>query len=165
MPTTTELAAEYFAAVGRRDPDGQAKLWKPGGRGRIVGVADLTAPDGIKDWFGALFLAFPDFEMKVESIIAEDHRASVHWSAHGTFSGTGRFEGLKPNGATVAIEGIDVLEFEDGLISKLTAVLNGAELARQLGAMPPTGSVAEKTMLGAFNLRTSALAKFRDLRS
>jgi len=103
--------------------------------------------------------------MKVESIIAEDHRASVHWSAHGTFSGTGRFEGLKPNGATVAIEGIDVLEFEDGLISKLTAVLNGAELARQLGAMPPTGSVAEKTMLGAFNLRTSALAKFRDLRS
>ncbi len=165
MPTTTELAAEYFATVGRRDPEGQAGLWKPGGRGRIVGVADLTAPHGIKEWFGALYRAFPDFEMKVESIIAEDDRASVHWSATGTFSGTGQFEGLKPNGASVAIEGIDVLRFEEGLIGEITAVLNGADLARQLGAMPPTGSVAEKAMLGAFNLKTSALAKARELRS
>ena len=33
------------------------------------------------------------------------------------------------------------------------AYTNGAELARQLGAMPPTGSVGEKLLLGAVNAR------------
>ncbi|MFA9400342.1 MAG: ester cyclase [Acidobacteriota bacterium] len=164
MPTTTELTAGYFAAVGRRDLEDMIGRWKPGGRSRIVGVAELTAPDGNREWFGALFRAFPDFEMKVESIIAEDNRASVHWSATGTFSGTGKFEGLKPNGARVEIEGIDHLTIEDGQIQQLTAVLNAADLARQLGAMPPTGSVAEKAMLGAFNAKTSAVNRIRDLR-
>lgn len=161
MPTTEELAADYFAAAGRRDLGGMTSRWKPGGRSRIVGVAELTAPHGIEEWFGATFRSFPDFEMKVESIITEGSRASVHWSATGTFSGTGKFEGLKPNGARIEIEGIDVLTIEDGLIQELTAVINAADLARKLGAMPPSGSVPEKAMLGAFNLKTSALSRIR----
>jgi hypothetical protein len=34
--------------------------------------------------------------------------------------------------------------------------MNGAEMARQLGALPGQGSVQEKAMLGAVNLRTRA---------
>ena len=164
MPTTAELAGEYFATVGRRDLEGMISRWKPGGRSRIVGVVELTAPHGIREWFGATFRTFPDFTMSVESIIAEGNRASVCWSATGTFSGTGEFEGLKPNGARIGIEGIDLVTIEDGLLQEITAILNGADLARQLGAMPAAGSVAERTMLGVFNLRTSALARLRGLR-
>jgi predicted ester cyclase len=157
--TTTEVATDYFAAVGNRDLQGMTSRWQPGSRSRIIGVAEMTAPDDIARWFGGVFEAFPDFTMTVEKLVTEGETAAVHWSATGTFSGTGSFEGMKPNGARIAIEGLDILTIEDGQVTSLTAVLNGADLARQLGAMPPTGSTAEKVMLGAFNARTAARAK------
>ena len=39
--------------------------------------------------------------------------------------------------------------------------MNGAEMARQLGALPPAGSGAEKAMTAALNAKTKALARLR----
>jgi hypothetical protein len=32
--------------------------------------------------------------------------------------------------------------------------MNGAQMAQQLGALPPAGSFSERAMLGLFNLKT-----------
>ncbi len=50
--------------------------------------------------------------------------------------------------------GMDLLTVEDGKLVDNQAYTNGMELARQIGAMPPQGSRAEKAMAGAFNLKT-----------
>jgi steroid delta-isomerase-like uncharacterized protein len=151
-----QVATSYFEAVGRRDLDAMMDHWEPGGYGYIHGVADLRAPDGYRQWFGGLFRAMPDFKMEIVDMVAYGDKAAVRWKATGTFTGAERFEGLTATGARVEMEGCDLLTITDGLIRENRAYMNATEMARQLGAMPPAGSVGEKAMLGAVNLRTRA---------
>ena len=117
-----------------------------------------------KAWFGNLFRAFPDFAMEVADMVAYGDKAAVRWTATGTFTGPGKFEGLAPTGARVELEGLDLLTIEDGLIVENRAYTNATEMARQMGAMPPAGSVGEKAMLGAVNARTAAVGAIQRLR-
>ena len=71
--------------------------------------------------------------------MAEDDRAAVRWRAHATFAGPGNFLGFEPNGARIDIEGVDLVRVRDGRIAAIDAYMNGAELARQLGALPAAG--------------------------
>jgi steroid delta-isomerase-like uncharacterized protein len=162
----TEVAAvarAYFEAVGARDVEAMMTFWVPGGIGHIHGVAELSAPEGYRQWFGALFAAFPDYRFETISIAADDERAAVRWRSTGSFNGAGAFEGMIPNGQRVEIEGCDVLEIRDEKIVDLNAYLNAAEMARQLGALPANGSVPEKAMLGALNLKTRLERRFKRL--
>ncbi len=63
---------------------------------------------------------------------------------------------MKPNGATIDITGCDMMTIREGKIVDNHGYMNGTDLARQLGAVPPAGSPAEKAMIGAFNARVSA---------
>ncbi|MBK5233927.1 MAG: ester cyclase [Thermoleophilia bacterium] len=165
MPSTAEIAEQYFAAVGRQDIKGMTDCWQPGKRSRILGLAELQAPEEIAEWFGNLFRAFPDFKFEVEKIISDENMAAIHWSAKGTFDGLGTFEGFKPTGARVAIEGIDVIKVEDGKIQSLVAAMNGLDLARQIGAVPPAGSAPDKALAAAFNAKTALVEQVKKLRS
>ena len=153
-PTT--LARAYFAALDAHDLDAAAALWEPGRIDRIVGMAEFTVPEGFKRWFGTLFTAFPDARIEVISVTAQKENAAVRYRVTGTFDGTGRFEGLSPNGASVDIEGFDLFTVRDGLIVENHGFINGAELARQLGALPPQGSLAERGMTVALNAKGAA---------
>lgn len=164
-PSAKQVATAYFEAVGQRDIDAMMELWEPGAYGHLYGMAELRVPDGYHEWFGALFRAFPDYQMSVVDMVAYGEKAAVRWAATGTFNGSGRFEGLVPNGAKVEIEGLDLLTVRDGLIRENFAYTNPTEIARQLGAMPPAGSVGERAMLGAVNARTSAAEAIRRFRS
>ena len=107
-------------------------------------------------WFGALLAAFPDIRFEVISITAQKETAAVRYRVSGTFDGVGKFEGLTPNGSRVELEGCDVFTVQDGLIVDNHAYLNAAELARQLGALPPRGSAAERGMTAALNAKVAA---------
>jgi steroid delta-isomerase-like uncharacterized protein len=154
-----QVATAYFDAMATRDVDAMMELWESGAYGYMYGMASLRAPDGYRKWFGnMLFRAFPDLAIEVLDMVAYGEKAAVRWRATGTFAGPARFEGLEPNGARVDFEGLDLLTIRDGLIRENRAYTNATEIARQLGAMPPAGSVGEKAMLGAVNLRTRAQA-------
>jgi len=56
----TKIATSYFEALGRQDLDAATAVWKPGGVDRLVGDQELSAPDGIRGYFGALFAARTD---------------------------------------------------------------------------------------------------------
>jgi steroid delta-isomerase-like uncharacterized protein len=157
MGTPAEsVAREYFGRIAARDVDGMMALWKPGGIGNIHGVAVLTAPGTYSEWFSNLFTAFPDFAFEVLEIVADDGKAAVRWRATGSFTGDASFEGLLPNGAELEVEGFDLLTVEDGRIVSNEAYMNGAEMARQLGALPPQGSPPERAMTALLNLKTRA---------
>lgn len=158
---TARIAKKYFEAVAARDVEGMIELWQPGGVGHIHGMAELRAPDGYRQWFGNYFRAFPDLHFEVLEMTVEADQAAVRWRSTGTFSGDARFEGFVANGASVELEGIDLLTIREGLLRELHAYANGMEVARQLGAMPPAGSAAEKAMAAAFNLKTRAVARLR----
>lgn len=160
-PSARQVATAYFEAVAARDIDAMMACWVPGGYGHLYGMAELRAPEGYREYFGGLFRAFPDFDMRVLDMVAHRDKAAVRWSATGTHTGPGKFEGLTATGAAVEIEGLDLLTIEEGFIRENFAYTNPTELARQLGAMPPAGSLGERAMLGAVNARTAALAALR----
>lgn len=159
--TAREVVTEYFEALGAQDLDRAVATWKPGSLDRLYGFADLIAPEGIRDYFGGIFEAIPDFRIKVLSTVAEDNQVAVRWRATGTFDGTGTFEGLAPNGRSVVLEGVDLLTVRDGRIVANEAYTNAMEFARQVGALPPQGSAAEKALAGAFNAKTAIAKRLR----
>jgi len=151
---TATVARAYFEAVGRHDLDAMTEFYVPGGVGEIYGLVRLEVPSSYRAWFGDLFRAFPDFEMEIIEIVAAGEKAAVRWRADGSFSGDTNFEGLAPNGSRVEVQGCDVLTVRDGRIHHNDAYMNGAEMMRQLGALPPAGSAPEKAMTALLNLKT-----------
>lgn len=154
VASPSEITRRYLHAVARHDLPAATALWQPGAIDRLVGQADLVAPDGIVDYFSALFAAFPDFTLEVVEIVTYRGRCAARWTARGTFAGPGYFQGFAPNGARVEFEGCDVLSVADGLITHNDAYLDTADIARQLGLLPPSGSRAEVWMTRAANTQT-----------
>ena len=162
--TPSEVAAVargYFEAVGRQDLEAMMGFWEPGGTGEIHGLVELQAPGTYSEWFGNLFRAFPDFHFEILELIAEGEKAAVRWHATGTFNGSTRFEGMDPTGERVDITGFDLLTIRNGKIQRNDAYMNGAQMAQQLGALPPDGSLQQRAMLGALNLKTSLARRLR----
>ena len=158
------VARTYFEAVAARDLDAMVAPWEPGSADVIHGVVEMRVPEDLRSWFGNLFAAFPDVRFEILEVVASGEKAAVRWHATGTFDGSARFEGLDPNGARVDLEGCDVLTVRDGRIVRNDAYMNGAELARQLGALPPAGSAPERAMTAALNAKTRVLAAVRQRR-
>jgi steroid delta-isomerase-like uncharacterized protein len=156
---TATVARAYFEAVGRRDLDAMEAFYAEGGTGEIHGLVELTVPGTYRPWFANLFQAFPDFHFEILDVLATGEKAAVRWRARGSFTGPVRFEGLEANGAAVDVQGCDVLTIREGRIQRNDAYMNGAEMARQLGALPPVGSTAEKAAVALTNLKT----RLRDL--
>ena len=156
--STTAASAKavraYFDALARRDLDAMVACWAPGGREFIRGQVDTVAPDGVRRFFEAVFAAIPDFQLRVEDLCAQNDRVAVRWSATGTFSGFVPLNGIEPNGAPVALEGLDLLVIEDGLIVANDAFMDNIGFARQIGVLPPEGSTAEQRLNAAFNAKT-----------
>jgi predicted ester cyclase len=158
---TGSVARAYFEAVAARDLDAMMDFWEPGGTGEIHGMVELIAPHSYRAWFANLFAAFPDFRFEALEIVAEGEQAAVRWHATGTFDDNARFEGMDPTGASVDITGCDLLTIRGGKVQRNEAYLNGAQVAQQLGALPPAGSLAERAMLAALNLKTRLMRALR----
>lgn len=63
MASPAEIARRYFAALLAHDLDAALAGWAPGAIDRLVGAQDLVAPGGVREYFGSVFEAFPDFEL------------------------------------------------------------------------------------------------------
>ncbi|MDO8211877.1 nuclear transport factor 2 family protein [Conexibacter sp. CPCC 206217] len=152
--TTEQVARRYFAAVGARDAEAMTACWKAGGVDVLHGQATLVAPDDIRAYFTDLFAAFPDMRVEILSTTADGDRCAVRWRMSATFAGPGRFQQFEPNGARVTFEAVDLVQVRDGLVVGNDAYLDGADVARQLGVLPPRDSRPEQAMAKLVNVRT-----------
>jgi steroid delta-isomerase-like uncharacterized protein len=158
--TPEEVARRSFEGVAARDPDTVVRYAHPDDVDDFVAIGQFRGKDAIRAFFQELFAAAPDFQFRVERIVADDRTAVTEWTATGTFTG-GPFVGIRPTGRRVEIRGVDVMDVEDGLIRHNTIYYDGATFARQVGLLPPAGSVADRTLLRAFNATTRVRAALR----
>ncbi len=154
MASTSDIAKQYFEALSAHDLDTAVACWAPGGVDNFVGQLEVTAPDGVRQYFADVFAAFPDFTLEIQDLTTSRNRTAVRWRAHATFAGPGTFQGFAPNGASIALEGCDVLTVVDDLIRHNDAYLDSGSIARQLGFLPPAGSPTEQRMTKLANFRT-----------
>ncbi len=148
-----DVARDVFDAVCRRDPDGIVANAAEDCVDDFVAIGRVDGKAAIRRFFVDLFAAFPDFTMTVDRIVADDEAAVVQWHARATFTGA-LFEGIRATGRRVEVRGADVMEVRDGLLRHNTIYYDGAGFARQLGVLPPRGSVPDRALLAAFNAKT-----------
>jgi steroid delta-isomerase-like uncharacterized protein len=161
--TPAEVARAAFDAILSRDPDGIVAVGAPGYADDFVAIGEVRGHEAVRGFFSELFAAFPDFEMTVDRIVADETSAAVQWHAAGTFTG-GPFQGILPTGRRIEIRGADVMEISGGLIQHNTIYYDGAAFARQIGMLPARGSRADQALLAAFNAKTRLIQRYRNAR-
>lgn len=149
------VARAYFQAIDRHDLESAVALWAPAGRENVRGLVDARAPEGVRQFIGALLGAVPDLSFEIVSTTSEGERCAVQWRLTGTFAGDRAFNGIEPTGAPITLEGVDILTVRAGLIEANDAFTDSMTFAREVGMMPAQGSVTEQRMTRVFNTRTS----------
>jgi glyoxylase-like metal-dependent hydrolase (beta-lactamase superfamily II)/ketosteroid isomerase-like protein len=148
------VVRRYFAAINAHDLEAAVALWAPGGREHVRGQFEGTAPEGVREFVGDLLAALPDLSFELVTTTTEGERCGAQWRLTGTFAGPGYLNGVAPTGHPLSLEGFDLLTVRDGLIQSNDAFADTMAGPRQIGLLPPQGSLAEQGMAQAFNLKT-----------
>ena len=89
---------------------------------------DLYGPDGARLNLAEMRRAFPDLQMELEDVVAEDDRVSRRFILRGTHLGP--FLGLPPTGEPVAISGMAIDRVDGGQIVETWISLSVIDLVR-----------------------------------
>lgn len=155
------IMSKSFAAIAAKDLDALSATHHDDVVEDFVVLGPIAGKGAVRTFFAELFAAVPDLEFVTERILRVDDAVAVgQWKMKGTFDG-GTFQGIEPTGRVIDIRGIDVMEFEDGLVRHNTIYYDGLNWARQVGLLPTAGSRADRGMLAAFNATTKAKARLR----
>lgn len=160
-PRADDLMAKAFEAMAARDVDRLAELWDEHTTDVIVALQlEIVGEHELRGFFDELFTALPDLLFIAEAIHEVDANTAVgQWHLAGTFSG-GPFQGVEPTGRRVAVRGVDVMRFENGILRRSDVYYDGLSFARQIGLLPAAGSLADRGMTAAFNARLKARRVF-----
>jgi steroid delta-isomerase-like uncharacterized protein len=91
--------------------------------------------EGVKEFFGMYFAAFPDLHMQVEDVVASGDKVVARVRATGT--NTGAFMGMPATGKSADVQLIDIIRFgDDGLAREHWGVFDALGMMQQLGLVP-----------------------------
>jgi predicted ester cyclase len=102
----------------------------------------LRGPEQFKRTVSMYREAFPDVKMIVDDAIASGDKVVLRWHSEGTHRG--ELAGLAPTGVHAVVTGISIDHWSGGKVVEAWVEWDNLGLARQLGAAPPEGSMAEK---------------------
>jgi predicted ester cyclase len=103
---------------------------------RPAGAPARADLDSLRDFTEHVLRAFPDMKVNIESMIAEDDKVVVRWTATGTHRGD--FLGTRPTGRRVPMTNTDTFTIQDGKIVGIVAQPDSASVLRALGHLPDT---------------------------
>ena len=102
---------------------------------------ELRGKEACKQWANDVRLAnrqgFPDFDIIVEDIVAEDDKVVKRFVFTGTHSG--EFAGIPATGKRVTMRGITLYRLAGGKVSEIYWNYDVFGLLQQLGAIPAPG--------------------------
>ena len=97
-----------------------------------------TGREGLKQLITILHSAFPDFNAKVEDIIAADDKVVIRMTWQGTQKG--EFIGMPPSNKSMTINVFDILRVMDGKVVEHWGLFDSMSMMQQLGAIPAPGT-------------------------
>ena len=157
-----ELTQRALEAVAAKDLDTLRQAWHEDIEEDFVVLGPVRGKDAASAFFAELFAAMPDMDFSIEKVMsADDNTAVGQWSLRGTFDGA-PFQGIEPTGREIAMRGVDVMEFEDGLLRRNTIYYDGLSFARQVGLLPTEGSAADRALLAVFNMFSKTKSRLRN---
>ena len=151
--TAATHARRIIDCLNRRDLETLESLVRDDVVDEVMPVGRLDGVGSVIDFFRQMLDAFVDLHIAIEHVTEAGDTAIVQWTITGSFTGR-PFLGLHPNGRRAEVRGVDVMQFDGALLRRNTIYYDGATLARELGVLPPRGSVREAAMTAAFNAAT-----------
>lgn len=157
--TASDVLDAWYAAWNAQDADAVSALLTGD-----VAYEDGSAPQpvmygrgAVTAWAQTVFRGLPDLQLeKLEEwvspgggVIASYFRLTATFSE--PLAPPGRPE-LAPTGGTIAALGMDRSEIRDRLLARHQIFYDTAEVGRQVGFLPPRGSVAERAAFGVQRL-------------
>ncbi len=88
----------------------------------------------MREFLTAVRVAFPDWRVEIDNIVADSDTAAVRWT--GSVTHRGPFHGIPATGKQVSVCGINVYTAEGGRISQEWEQMDSLGLLQQLGALP-----------------------------
>jgi steroid delta-isomerase-like uncharacterized protein len=149
------MSAEDNKALVRRYLE---EVW---GKGNTAAIDDILAPnyqlrvlqgisrhegqvtyaiDRVKQSVAMYHQAFSDLEINPQTIVAEDDRVVVEWTAHATH--TGAFRSIPPTGKQLSYAGINIYRIAGGKIAEEVYLGDRLGLWQQLGLVPESRKLA-----------------------
>lgn len=119
--------------------------------GNLDAVGEVFAPDfvdhdpapdqgegaeGLRDFWAAFRMAFPDLKIQAETLVADDDKVAIAYTASGTHEG--EFEGHPPTGKRMSVRGLQIARFEDGMVVERWGMTDVLGILQQIGAVPQT---------------------------
>jgi steroid delta-isomerase-like uncharacterized protein len=151
-----------FEQLNRRDVAAMRQLWSDD---TVERFPDRTChgSDEIVAYFEETFAALPDLEVEVVALVEQGDDVSVRW--HLTATQEGRIQGIDGTGNRLELDGADHFTLKDGKIVSNFVIFDQMQWARDIGLMPPEGSIADRAIKAAFNAKTRVANEIQARRS
>jgi steroid delta-isomerase-like uncharacterized protein len=150
--TPAQVVTNFLEALGHHDLAAFRRVCADDIVELLPGAPPMEGIDDELAFAEGLIAAFPDMEIEVTRVMAVDQVVAAEWIRRGTFTGKD-FQGLPSNGARFESPAAGIFEIENGLVKQLTVYTDMNKLGRDLGVVPPEGSMAERLALGMFRTR------------
>jgi steroid delta-isomerase-like uncharacterized protein len=137
------MSAETNKAIVRRIVD---EVWN---QGRVSLITEFFAVDyqehnprpgqapgleGYEEGVHMLRYAFPDLQLTIEDIIAEEEQVAVRYTMRGTQQG--ELRGMPPTGKAIEFTGMVMARFKGGKVVERAGNQDEVTMLKQLGAIP-----------------------------
>lgn len=116
-----------------RDPDALAADHAEDGVVESPTHGRLTTREAIRGVYATWFDAFPDLKFVRNDLIVEDDRAALFFTSTGTHMKP--FATIPSSGRQMAIQGVFLMTFRDGLISHEKRYYDSTSLLVQIGVL------------------------------
>lgn len=103
------------------------------------GAPPGVSPDreGLKQYMARVRATFPDFQARIDEMVAEDDLVIIYSTGYATHSGSLR--GEEPTGKRVESISFTMHRMRDGKIAERWYMANHLELMREIGLLPADG--------------------------
>ena len=154
--TTTELVEDrvraLLAAWDARELDAFVRLLAPDVYWHDLGMLHPPASgrEAVRRFAESVLRAFPDFSLVLRApicVAADGLSCVVPWTITATNTGVLAPPGVAPTGQRVHFDGLDYIQFCDGLVTRIETRFDPAEPLEQLlhiRVRPPPGSLRER---------------------
>jgi steroid delta-isomerase-like uncharacterized protein len=151
-----EFAERWQVAWNSRDPEQVVALCTPD----VLWEDPMTerperGREAVKEYLRTVWRAFPDLRFTWPEGPYASFRGvklALHWEVSGTMLGPMDPPGFAPTGRRIELEGVDLLQLQDGVVCAYQGFFDSQAVARQVGASPRRGSQAERVAVGAQRL-------------
>ena len=123
-----QVAKRFVEALGRleagRELEEMVRLFAPDAEvGNVVSPEKFRGPEGAREFWGAKYRdTFGEVKSTFRNVFANETRAALEWTTVGTAA----------DGSPVNYDGVSILEFGGGKITRFCAYFDAGDLGRQI---------------------------------